>query len=122
MLTAQYPPIPLLQAVQQHLQRLRQFKRQRRAASTAGGGGGDGSAVAQLPELSPAPQRAKRHLFPMQINLAADDVALRFEHHPLEVGASNYGGLLLAWQGQGGWIWVDRMGLDPSRRCKSCAT
>ena len=100
MLTAQYPLIPLLQAVQQHLQRLRQFKRQRRAASTAGG---NGSAAVQLPELSPAPQRAKRHLFPMQINLAADDVALRFEHHPLEVGASNYGGATVS-LARAGWV------------------
>lgn len=39
----------------------------------------------QQPEAAALPPKRKRQLFPMQINLVADDVALRFEHHPLEV-------------------------------------
>lgn len=77
------PSPPRAQAAQQHLQRIKQFRWQRRssaagdeAAAAAGAAGG----------LPPAAQpKPKRQLFPMQIQLAADDVALRFEHHPLEV-------------------------------------
>ena len=82
-LAAPSPPLPRTQAAQQHLQRLQQFQRQRRSSAAgdeaaAAAGGAEG--------LPPAAQpKPKRRLFPMQIQLAADDVALRFEHHPLEV-------------------------------------
>lgn len=77
---------PAAQALQQHLQRLRQFKQQRRTSSGGGGGAADSvAAAAQLPEPAPAPRKASARLFPMQVNLTADDAALRFEHHPLEV-------------------------------------
>lgn len=76
--------------MKQHLQRLSQLRRQRRAGAAAAAA----ASVAGEPPLSaealPAaePQGAqsrKTSLFPMQINLDAEDVALRFEHHPLEV-------------------------------------
>lgn len=68
--------------MQQHLQRLKQLQR-RKAAAAADEPPLSGEA---LPAAEPQAGRCqKRALFPMQINLDADDVALRFEHHPLEV-------------------------------------
>lgn len=99
--TACLPSAP--QAAQQHLQCIKQFQRQRR--SSAAGAGAEAAAASapadaglatqeasgpaapdmQQPETATLPPKRKRQLFPMQINLVADDVALRFEHHPLEV-------------------------------------
>lgn len=68
-----------LQAMHQHLQHLELFKRQLRS----GGGGAAGANGQQVP----ADERRQRPplLFPMQINLVAEEPALRFEHHPMEV-------------------------------------
>jgi hypothetical protein len=93
-------------AAQQHLQCLKQFQRQRRssaagtgAAAAASTDAEPGAHVAGGPpspaqqQQQPAPKR-KRQLFPMQINLTAEDVALRFEHHPLEAWLASRGPLL----------------------------
>lgn len=89
--------------MQQHLHRLKQLKQRRKppaaAAVAAASTAGSGSALpgALLPDPAPDQQeqgemqgqaRRRRSLFPMQINLDADDVALRFEHHPLEVSSA----------------------------------
>ncbi|KAL4444145.1 hypothetical protein ABPG75_011882 [Micractinium tetrahymenae] len=82
-------------AMQQHLQRLQQLKQRRKAAAAAAAAGGAAGEPALSGEPPPGvePQR-RRSLFPMQINLAADDVALRFEHHPLESWLASRGPLL----------------------------
>lgn len=95
LVSLDYPACDL-QAAQQHVQRLKQFQRQRRSSAAGAesvaagtdarpGGVEAGDVASPAQQQQPAVQRRKRQLFPMQINLAADDVALRFEHHPLEV-------------------------------------
>ena len=77
-----------LQAMEQHLHRLKQQLKQRRrstAAQSADEGGALSGGEAPSAGGEAAPPRGQRSLFPMQINVDAADVALRFEHHPLEV-------------------------------------
>lgn len=60
------PTAACLQALEEKLQRLRR------------------------PGCAQQAQRAKRSLFPMQLNLEAQEVVVRFEHHPMEVGVSQH--------------------------------
>lgn len=87
--TARAPlPITSLQAMKQHLQQLRQLARRRRGSSPPDDPGGAGGGDAEGERGGQAQARARRSLFPMQINLAAQDAALRFEHHPMEASRS----------------------------------
>jgi hypothetical protein len=72
-----------MQAMQQHLQRLKQLQRQRRSSS--GSGAGEPPASGAAAAAGAGQRQPKRSLFPMQVNLTAEEVSLRFEHHPLEV-------------------------------------
>jgi type II secretory pathway component PulJ len=80
MLLSLLPCLPTsLQAMAAHLQRIRLLTRRK---STLGADSMPAAAVAGEREA----KKTSSPLFPLQVNMVAERPALRFEHHPLEVG------------------------------------